>query len=728
MQEQQNKILSSLFAGLISGLVTLTYSVSYAALIFSGDMSEYLSLGVGTALISAAVVAFIVALRSSLSFAIAGPDSNASAILALMVSALVINMQGDTSTTIASTVFLAMLLSTLLVGLVQFLIGKLQLGYLVRFIPYPVLGGFLAGTGWLIAKGAFTVMTGVSVNLDNLSTLFAPELLWHLTAGVTFAIVLKLSLSRFQHFLIFPGLLISGIVLTHLWLLISGMSPDEASKAGWLFESFKGEASMAVWSQIDFNTVRWDLLWAQSGNMLAMTGVVIITILLNATGIEVATQNDADLDKEMSASGLANIVSGACGGMIGYLSISRSILNYKAGSVGRVSGVVAALLCASILFFDSSVLAYIPRLVLGGLLLYLGLLLLKEWVYDSWYKLSHYDYALVMVILLVIAGWGFLQGVSLGLLISVVLFVVNYSQIDIVKRVLSGINHRSSFVRPLQHEVILKEHGDDTYILTLQGYLFFGTANNLLEQVRSRFKDMTQANVRFVVMDFRLVTGLDSSVALSFIKIKQLAGQNNARVCFTDLTKESLEHFEKSDLREDDTLKFFSTLDYCVQWCEDEILKHYKPEESISRKHLKEQLSSMFLQQFQTEAFLEYLKRIEVDEGEYIFRQGDEAEAMYFIESGMVTALLEQGDGSQIRLLTMGSGTIFGEMGLYTSEMRSASIKTEEKSSLYVLNRDALIQMEKNDPPMASKLHRFIVRLLAERIELSNRKVRMLLQ
>ena len=138
----------------------------------------------------------------------------------------------------------------------------------------------------------------------------------------------------------------------------------------------------------------------------------MITVLLNTTGIELATKKDAELEVELSAAGVANIFTGLLGGIPGYLSISRSVLNYKAGGRTRLSGLTAAACCTAVFLFGSSLMTLFPKLILGGLLLYLGFLLLKEWLVDSWFSLSHLDYTLVAGIMLVIASWGFLEGVG----------------------------------------------------------------------------------------------------------------------------------------------------------------------------------------------------------------------------------------------------------------------------------------------------------------------------
>ena len=714
---------AAIVAGSLSGLVTLTYSVSYAALIFKGPLLGRLDIGIGMALISAIIVAFVVALKSSFRFAIAGPDSNASAILALMVSAIVAGCHSESEA--LSSAVMGLALSSVLVGGALYTIGRLKLGYLVRYIPFPVLGGFLAGTGWLITKGAFSVMTGQALNLGQLDILWQWKWLVLWLPGLGLAIVMMLVMARFKHYLVFPSLILGGMLVTHLVLWLSGTSMAEAVSQGWLYKPFAQEPSPAVWISISFSDIQWPLLMAQMGNVFAMTGVVVITILLNATGIEISSEHDADLNRELSAAGLANLCTGCLGGIIGYQSISRSLLNFRAGGRIRASGMAAAGFC--VLFFcgASSLLTAIPKLVLGGLLLYLGLGLLKEWVILAWKKLSRIDYAMVMGILLVIAGMGFLEGVAFGLVISVVLVVLSYSQINVVKHVVSGDSHRSSFSRPLSHQEFLKKNGRQTLILNLHGYLFFGTSHNLQEQVKSKIESAEHPPTS-LILDFRLITGLDSSVTLSFEKILQIGKKHKVRLFLTDLKPVMLDYFTSTGLLANETksgFRTFATLDHCVQWCEDELLKSGGLDPVPQNATIETVLTEMFLKPFQVRGFMKYLNGIDFAKGEVVCAQGAMAKSMYFVASGIVTAQLEVPGGQNIRLISMGPGTVFGEMGLYTTTPRSASVVTEINSVLYELSEEDLMLMQREDPDMATALHRYIIRLLAERIAISNRKV-----
>lgn len=215
--------------------------------------------------------------------------------------------------------------------------------------------------------------------------------------------------------------------------------------------------------------------------------------------------------------------------------MNRALLNYKAGASHPLSACVVAGVCGAVLLFGSTFLSYFPKAVFGGLLLYLGLSLLVEWIYSAWFKLSRFDYVLVIIILIIIANWNFLVGIGAGVVISCFIFIFNYSRNPVIKYTLSGALHQSNVGRSPPQQRLLHQEGNQIYVLTLQGFIFFGTANTVLEQVRQRLQDLNLPKLRFLVLDFRLVNGLDSSAVLSFVKINQLAQKQSFHLVFTSL-------------------------------------------------------------------------------------------------------------------------------------------------------------------------------------------------
>src|SRR5262249_60860282 len=118
------------------------------------------------------------------------------------------------------------------------------------------------------------------------------------------------------------GVFGAAVVALYRGLWLSGITMAGGRTEGVLMTPLETGGS-AWWPSLE---VSWPVLVAEWRNFLAMLVVVVVTILLNAAGLELATQREVDLDRELRASGLASLVSGVGGGMVGYLSVSRSLL------------------------------------------------------------------------------------------------------------------------------------------------------------------------------------------------------------------------------------------------------------------------------------------------------------------------------------------------------------------------------------------------------------------
>lgn len=131
----------------------------------------------------------------------------------------------------------------------------------------------------------------------------------------------------------------------------------------------------------------------------------------------------------------------------------------------------------------------LPKFIPGGLLFYLGLGFLFEWGYDAWFKLPKADYGVVLLILCVVGGVGYLEGVLFGVLAAVFLFIHNYSRVGVVTHVHTGTDHQSNVERPMTHQRLLRLRGGETQVLRLHGFMFFGTSTRVLDQIRDRATD-----------------------------------------------------------------------------------------------------------------------------------------------------------------------------------------------------------------------------------------------
>jgi SulP family sulfate permease len=711
------RLLPVLTAGLVVGLLEIALATSFAALIFAGELSSYVPQGIGLALMGTILASILLALFSSLPGTVGGSQDVPAALMAVVVAAIVAVMPaGASSQEKFLTAVAAITLTTLLAALFFFGLGVFKLGALVRFLPYPVIGGFLAGTGWLLVTGAFHTMVDVPQETTLFSLIMQPEKLIYWLPGLILAVVMLLLLHRSDHFLLMPGLVLGGTLLFYLLAWLSGTSLAELGAQGFLLGPFPTESLWQPLTPVALAQVNYSVIVSQAASLATIFLVSSVALLLNVSGLELATKQDLKLNRELSAAGLANLASGIVSGLINFQQLSLSALNFKSKANSRLVGLIAAGLCAAVLLFGAAVFSLVPIVVISALLLYLGLSFLYEWLVEGWFRMPKIDYLIVVLILLVTATIGFLEAVTLGFLVAVLLFVVGYSRIDVVRQEWTEITYHSRVTRSHQQRQILQQEEEQVLILELQGFIFFGTADNLLKRIRWRIEDPERPQPRFVLLDFRRVTGLDSTATLSFTRMQHLAESKTFILIYAGTSaqvRRQLAHGVAGG--EQDMVQFFSSLEQGIESCENQILQQAGLDAMDHSPSLSAQLAEILPDAEDLSELLPYFEEIKVDAGYCLIRQGDTPQDLFFVQDGQVTAMIGLEKGEPVRLETMGSGVV-GEIGFYLGNERTASVVADVPTTLYRLSRDSLQQMEKETPQAATTLHRLLAHLLSERV------------
>jgi SulP family sulfate permease len=707
-----SRTLPTLTTGVLVGVVMVVFSTSFAAFVFSGDLAVHLPAAIGLVLVGNALVMVVIAAFSSLPGTIAGVHPTTVPIAAAMAAGIATDLPGASQRTFL-TVVLTISLATLLAGGFFFVLGSLELGNLVRFVPYPVVGGFLAGTGWLLAKGAIEVLSGVRLSVSDLSELGRSEVAAKWVSGVVFGVLLYLAVRRYRHYLTLPALLLAGAIAFYLCVVVTGHTVGEAESEGWLIGPFPSQEGWEPWAARALGSADWSAVLSQAPGMATLIAVGVLALLLNVSGIELGTGRDADLNRELRSAGIANVAAGAGGGMAGFHGVILTVLAHRTGVSNRFVGVIAGVVSAAALLAGTSTLGMLPRPLLGGLLLFLGLGFLVEWAYDSRRRLPAAEYAIVWVILLIIAAVGLLEGVAAGLLIAAVLFIVDYSHTDVVKHALSGATYQSRVERAPAERDLLRHEGQRLEILRLQGFIFFGSANALLERVRARATSPDQPTLSSLVLDFRAVTGLDSSAVLSFSRIQRLGKADGFPIVLTGLSSSIRRSLERGGIAgQDGSWQVFADMDRGVQWCEDRCLEAHRDAAQGHQPDLTEVLDD----QLDAAVLMPYLERKELPARACVVRQGEAADDVFFVESGRLTATLAVEGTEPVQLRVMGPGTVVGEVALYNGAARTASVFTDTPCVVFRLSRYALVDMERRDPHLASALHALFAHRLAERL------------
>lgn len=687
---------------MVNGLLT----IALMTLIFQGSLVEALPIGIGLGLAGSAVIGLVVALGSSFAGTYAGVQDASAAIIGLSAASIAAQLTGAEA---IDTVLAMMAVTSLAIGLAFLVMGHFGLGEIARYMPFPVIGGLLAGTGYLILVGGLGIL-GIG-SPGDLTTSSAAGSFWPaLILAALFFLASRLHWPGWAYLVLLAG----GIVGFHVITRVAGIVRADALERGWLLGPFP-EGGLWPGPVTDaLAGANWGVIGGEMATLAAILLIVPISLLFYISALEVETRSDLDMNAELRATGWSNVASAAVGSAPGYLYLADTIITQRLVGRRRGSAVVGALAILTVLAVGGSVLELIPEFIVGGLLLFVGADFMVEWLWTSRRRMTPLDNALMWLIVIIVATVGFLPGVGVGLIAAIVLFVVRYSRIDVVKHSLTAREHQSNIERPAGDAEYLQETGDSVLIMELQGFIFFGTASRIVRHVRSHLE--RAEGVRFLVADFRRVTGVDSSAVMLLERVVMLARDHGAELVFTGLGDSQRAQFSELIAECSDVLREEPDLDHGMAWCEDQILATAGSRAGPARA-LPDGLATKLSP---------YLNERVVPAGTRLMQQGDPTPGIYLIRRGKVSVHMEGPDHEQIRLRTLLEGTVLGEISLYRDEPCTATATTDTECDVLHLTPEAFDELCRTDPAAAAEFHAFVARTLAGRISHANRAIRAL--
>jgi SulP family sulfate permease len=705
--------LRTLSIGLVIGAVEVVVAASFAGLVFSGLLKRYIADGVGLYVTAAAITLALLAWRAGSRGVVGSLQAATPAILTVLATPVALNAFGSGARDFI-TVVLATMVITVVAGITSVVLGIRRRGDLVRFVPYPVVGGFLTGIGWLLVGGGVAVTVNESLFLLPIADLFSRDALVRWVPAVVLGGLLLVSQRVVRRPLTIPVVLGLGLVAFAIGLVVTGSSIDEVRSDGWLLlATFDDAPTWQPWSTNAIVDADPFALLEQAPGILAAILITVLALAYNINATEVVLDRELDTNRELRDAGVLNVVSGALGGIPGYHALSLTALAARMNVNARTAGLVAAAVPLAAIVFGASVIELLPRMLVGGVLVFLGLAFIIEWVWDKRKVLPRVEYLIVLLILAGIVAWGFLPGVVLGLVLAVVLFAVSYGRIELVREVAFGDTYRSNVDRSPAERQALRRLSERVGVLRLNGFVFFGSANALIERIRKRVE---ASPLRFLVMDLRRVSGVDSSAVASFVKICHLAEANGFELVLAGASGAVRTQLERGGVVEGGVVAFVPDLDRGLQRCEDVLLAEtpLAGGDAASVAEMPPGLGP-------------YLEREELSEGAVLIRRDEQPRDVFVLSSGRLRVQAETEAGTPMRLRTIRPGVVVGEVAMYTGAPRTADVVAETPIVVLRLTTAAIDRIEAEDPELATAMHRWLARTLAERLAESQRAVEALI-
>lgn len=695
------------FVGSIVAVGVLTMqgagmAIAMSSLIFSDELESSLPRALSSFVVALGLTTVIVGLRSQL-VPIALITQDAPAIVIAAVAAQLFR----STTNDATEIFVLLALTTALTGVAMVAVGYLKLGRLVRYMPATVLGAFMAGTGWLLFRGGLGVAIGTSLGLGELDALFDNNALRLLVPALLLGTLIwfvdrSMGLPPFA-----TGLSVVAGIGAFYAVVLTSSSVGSVEDAGWLIGPFPEVAPITTVSPTEFANASWSDLGRSAVGIISVVGISVVALLLNLTGLGSESSRRLDVDAELRVSGFTNIVTAPLGPAPAYHALGDSLLARRLGAADRRISVAVGALLVLFGIVGVSAIGYIPRFVVGGLLMAIGISLLEGWIRELRRSISLAEQVLSISILGVIAFFGVLEGIGLGVVAACATFIVRYSRVDPFRIASTGRQQRSRVSRPSDEREHIDEHGDDLLILELQGYLFFGSVAMIEDRVEELAAKTDNPPVA-VVVDFKNVTGIDVSGYSLIASLAAELRRNGTAVLFAGLEKRLADAVVATSSELDGAVAFIPTLDEAIERGEEILLASVDHQStSDSESAYKVSISNALRAGFEEVAF---------PAGTVVMKAGAMSDGMLIMTKGQMTAYQVDEKGERTRLRRFGPTTVLGEIGMMEGGPRTADIVADIDSAGLWLSVERYRQLRVDEPDFIFDLHRLIIKVQANRV------------
>lgn len=502
MNLKQN-IKGDIFGGLTAGIVALPLALAFGIQAFGGiDDPEASSMGALAGLVGATMLGFFASFFGGTHSQISGPTGPMTVITASLISGTWVASGNN-----FSAVLIAMSLAGVFCGLFQILFGVLRFGKYIRYIPYPVLSGFMSGIGVIIILQQIYPLLGLKSPVLVVDMLLN---LKNITASEISMNSLLLGLGAIAIILLFPKItkkipstLVALIVMTVVSICCCEMNPKLIIgdiPTGFPLPFFAKES-------LSFANINWmETITAAIIPGLTLAGLGSIDTLLTSVVADNITRTKHNSNKELIGQGIGNSIAGFFCGIAGAGATMRTVVNVKSGGRTQLSGMVHSLFLLSILLGLGSLVKFVPLSVLAGILITVGYGIIDFKGLRDLAKIPRSDATVLIVVFAVTVFVDLLTAVGIGVVMACVIFMKQVSDaLDIDTQ--SSELAKSDKENPWPDEIGMPESMKHTvYVQRLGGPIFFGSVTTF-----QKIMNDVPKTAKIVIIRMRYVAFMDQS-------------------------------------------------------------------------------------------------------------------------------------------------------------------------------------------------------------------------
>jgi SulP family sulfate permease len=723
-------VAGELWGGVSAMLVALPSAIAFGVTIFAPLGADYAAQGAVAGILGAMALGLVAPLAGGTNRLISAPCAPAAAVL----SALALDLtRGGTSAPSAAVMLSIVALMT---ALLQITFGAVGLGRLIKYMPYPVVSGYLSGVGLLIILAQTPKLLGAPRGVHLWEALREPSL-WQwrgIAVGVVTIAVMILAPRVTKRVPATILGLIAGIgtyfalaLVDRSLLTLAGNTAlvgPLVSGSGTNGGFFAGIASRAG----AVNTLTVAQVSALFVPALSLAVLLSIDTLKTCVVVDALTRSRHNSNRELLGQGLANFASTIVGGVPGAGTMGATLVNISSGAKTQLSGTVEGIAALAAFLVLGPLLAWIPIAALAGVLIVVGarmfdthsLTLVKS-------RSTMLDFVVIVSVVAVAETVSLIAASGVGVGLAILLFIREQARGSVVHRKTTGGQLFSKQVRlPAELDVLGRE-GEHTAIFELQGSLFFGTADQLYSALEPEIKSK-----KYLIVDLRRVQSLDVTAAHNLELVRDMMKDRQGELILSGVPRQLTggqdvaSFLGDAGLTGDRAVRMFGELDDALEWTEERALESAQLEKSQKPALSLTDFSVFAGRAEETLAELETcMEQRRYQGGESIFRAGDSGDELFFVRRGAARIVLPIG-ALQHHLATFRRGDFFGEMSFLDRQPRSADAVAERETDLYVLSRKRFDTLAENHRKLAQNVLAGLATTLAHRLRHTNSELRTL--
>lgn len=719
------------WGGMAAMLVALPASIAFGVIVYSVLGPAYAAYGAIAGIVGATVIGLVASTLGGTDRLISAPCAPAAAVLAAFAYELM--RQGIAP----GAIVLLMIMIGIIAGVVQMLLGFVGVGRLIKYIPYPVVSGYLTGVGLIIIGSQIPRMFGAVAGTHWWGVLLDPSVWdWRSLAIGGATVGVALVAPRLTQKV--PGTILGIIagLLAYFGLAMDDPALREVAGnplvVGPVGISLDGlfNSVMDRWREI--GDLRLGQIAALFGSALTLAVLLSIDTLKTCVVLDQLTRTRHDSNRELVAQGMANIASSAVGGIPGAGTMGATMVNLSSGAQTRASGVFEGAFTLVAALILSTLIAWIPVATLAGILIVIGARMIdREPLRFVESRATVFDFAVVVAVVVVALTIGLIAASAVGVAMAIVLFVREQIGGSVVRHKIYVNQMSSTWHRPEAEMRVLEQKGDQAVIVELQGSLFFGTTQQLYADLEH---DLHTRN--YVILDLKRVQSVDVTTAHMLNQARDALLARGAMLVLSNVRenlpngrnlREFLEHTGVLD--DGETVRVFPELDSAIAWVEDRILGG-DGVETETQAEAPMQLAEMeIFARHKDETLKDLEARIEMRShkaGETIYMRGQPGDEICWIRRGTVRIFAPIGAGRMRHIASFGRGDFFGGLAFLDNQPRGNDATAYTDTEMYVLSREQFNQLAETHKKLAFTLIMAISRTLALRLRHADSELAML--